>query len=252
MGWFKDNIWKYFGEYYDKYDSYKDINGKGLLQRFNEIIGEDIDNNILPYLDNLYENTLLGDSILEKFLGDLEATIGIYLRFSDLGSLRKNYLKIAFLMYKIKGTKRGYEVLLRWLGFDTVEINEFWEVGGFDSPLNLDDPLRRFDSGGRCSGCSDYEIVLTGTLVLTEQLARYINNIVLFNEPINARLRRILYNGDDITNLFYFDEQNADLFFYNFSALNVDVSRDNNGNLIITGENEDDWEIDYPDAIFNP
>jgi hypothetical protein len=245
-------IWQYFGDYFHKNDSYKDAEGKGLLQRYNELIEEDIQSNIYPMMNSLLDNLLLASTMLDRFVGDLEYTVGLQLRFSDLISLRKNILKYIFYFYKIKGTRRGYEVLLRWLGFESVVITEFWANGGLDSSVDLDDINRRFDSGGKCSGCSEYEIALTGSVAISPDLLRYIHNIVKFNEPINARLRRITYNGNDMSSLFYFILKNADLIFYDDSTdYDFEVTRDDNGNLIITGIDSNKWGTAYPDAIFN-
>jgi hypothetical protein len=245
------NLWQYFPYFVRKNDSYKDTDGKGLFQRYNEIIEEDINVNIYPIMSSIIDNLLIASTMLDRFVADLESTVGVHLRFSDLISLRKNILKYIFYFYKIKGTKRGYEVLLRWLGFDTVEITEFYETGGLDSPNDFDDSIRRFDSGGKCNGCSEYQITLTGSLPITADLIRFVTNIVKFNEPINARLRKIIYNGREMDNLFYFTLQNGNLLFFDDSNYDFELSVDANGNLIVTGIDSLQWGVNYPNAIFN-
>lgn len=46
-------FFKHFPYYYKENDTYKDSNGKGLLERFLEIFCNEVDEEVSPYLDNL-------------------------------------------------------------------------------------------------------------------------------------------------------------------------------------------------------
>jgi hypothetical protein len=238
MGYWGENIWSLFGTAYSILDKQGvvDINGKGEFERYNEIIGEDIDDNIEPLLDLLIENTLLADTMYSKFVALFETTIGMTMRLTNGENLRRKVLKIAFQLYKIRGTKLGYEVPLRMLGFNSVEIVESWVISSLDSPITLDDPVRRLDSGGRCQSCSGYELRLTGNIELTEEIMRAVGEVIEFNEPINARLTALTYNtADAISNLIRFRIINTYLFYENLSLYDVDFVIDNNGDLVAEG-----------------
>jgi hypothetical protein len=246
MGYWGDNIWSWFGTAYNILDKQGEVdeNGKGEFERYNEIVGEDIDDNIEPLLDFMIENTLLADTMYSKFISLLETTIGMTMRLTNGENLRRKVLKIAFQLYKIRGTKLGYEVPLRMLGFDSVEIVESWVVSSLDSPLTLDDPVRRLDSGGRCQSCSGYELHLTGSIELTAEIMRAVGEVIEFNEPINARLTALTYNEEDaISNLIRFRIVNTYLYYENLSLYDVDFVIDNQGNLIAEGADANRFEI---------
>ncbi len=237
MMW-KERIWKYFGAAFHILDKQGvvDNEGKGELQRFNEIIGEDIDDMIEPLIDGLINNTLIPDTMYDRFISLFEITIGMTMRLTNGIELRRKVLKFAFHLYKIRGTKRGYEVPLRMLGFDSVEIVESWVVSSLDSPLTLDDPIRRLDSGGRCQGCSGYELRLTGTFELTAEIMRAVGEVIEFNEPINARLTGLFYNGEDaLSSLIRFRIFETNLYYENLSLYDVEFVINNEGELIAQG-----------------
>jgi len=58
------------------------------------------------------------------------------------------------------------------------------------------DPVRLFDQ--RCKSCSDYDVVLSGSITITANVLIWIVNAIKYNEPINAKLRFVTYNGATI------------------------------------------------------
>src|SRR6478736_1028349 len=78
MSYFKDWFFNKLPNYYHINDSYKDANDKGLLQRYLENIGEDIDDNILPFIDNLLDiiDPTKQANTGYKFLNTLAYTVG--------------------------------------------------------------------------------------------------------------------------------------------------------------------------------
>ncbi|WP_291726153.1 phage tail protein [Bernardetia sp.] len=247
MGYWADNIINYFGDAIKEIDrqGVVDADGKGEFERYNEIIGEDIDDNIEPLLDNLIENTMLADTMYSRFVPLLEKTIGITMRLTNSEDLRRKVLKFAFRLYQIRGTTLGYEVPLRMLGFESVEIVESWVVSSFDSPLTLDDAVRRLDSGGRCQSCSPYELYLTGSLELTAEIMRAVGEVIEFNEPINARLTALKYNGEDaLASLIRFRIYNGDLLYENLSLYDVDFVLNENKELVAQGPDAHRFRIE--------
>lgn len=250
----KKRVWLFFGKTYNSIDKEGavDSDGKGILQRFNEIIGEDIDENIEPMIANLVDNTLIADTMLERFIGTLENTLGLNMVLLFNNAMRKRVLKIAFHLYKIRGTSLGYEVLFRLLGFGPdFEIVETFPEYSWDSPVTLDDPIRRFDSGGRCAGCSGYEIHLTGSITITPEILRGIQETIRFNEPINARLLGIFYNDVNLFNeLLGFEiNESGNLIYKNFSMYDADFYIEN-GKLIVDSDYASNFSI-KPDGIIS-
>ena len=246
MGYWSENIWSWFGTAYDILDKQGvvDQEGKGEFERYNEIVGEDIDENIEPLLDALIDNTMLADTMYDRFVALFETTIGMTMRLTNGIDLRRKVLKIAFQLYKIRGTKLGYEVPLRMLGFESVDIVESWVISSLDSPLTLDDPVRRLDSGGRCQSCSGYELRLTGSMELTAEIMRAVGEVIEFNEPINARLTALLYNKEDaLSSLIRFRIFNTNLYYENLSLYDVEFVIDRNGNLIAQGNDANRFSI---------
>lgn len=192
-----------FPELFDPIDTYNDINkdidGKGTNERFHECLGAELDENIMPYIDNLVANTLDPATCFDRYILYLESMMGynkdlntLYIS-SDAG-IRRSILQKILRLYQIKGTKRALTILFSWIGM-SVAITEIPNNFGFDSPRTFDDPVRRFDM--RCSGCSDYNIDLTGPS-LTDELLAAITSILTFNNPINAHIGIVTLNGTPI------------------------------------------------------
>jgi len=214
---FKDKIFPLFGEYKGVEDSFKDAQGKGVFENFNLVLGEDLDaliDKVDRYIENLFFYKTIQDDKIVFFLEHNGCYLDTTLYSNDqLRSLMR------FLPFwnNTRGTKLSYEVGLRWLGFDSVTIVEDFNIYTFDSPLTFDSPIRpTFDSSRKCKSCTNYEIHLTGTIPLTPQLFRQIKDVIRYVEPITAKLRKITYNGFDITNgqfLFFTINEFGNLIF---------------------------------------
>lgn len=188
----KDIIFDFFGLRDRVEDINKDVNNKGLHQRFIELLAGDFDDNELQLINLLVENTSNPFICFERFIPDREGTFGIPVMAPDLYTRRK-IIALIKEVNRRKGTKWGYILLFRMLGFYDAVINEIFPVYGFDSPTTFDDPERVFDL--RCHGCSKYSIDLFGGMVITEAVIQSVNAVILYNEPINADLIEINYNG---------------------------------------------------------
>lgn len=193
----KDIIFDLFGLTAKKDDLYKDSSNKGLNQRFNELIADDLDDNELDLINNLIENLVDPFTLDESYLIYEEEKIGLELPiYTDIDFKRK-IIPLMYQLYNIKGTLTAYVQFFKMLGFDTVTIIEGTSSNGFDHPtLTFDSEDRKFDSRGALSGF--YDIELTGTASITESLIQIIYNVIELNEPIWATLRSITYNGEDI------------------------------------------------------
>jgi len=193
----KNIIFNLFGLAAKVDDDFKDVDGKGLSQRFNELLAEDLDENELNLINYFIENLVDPFTLEEKYLIYEEYKIGLELSIYTDNYFRRKIIPLMYSLYNIKGTTTAYVQFFRMLGFDTVEINEFSNTTGFDDPtLTFDSIDRKFDSRGALTGY--YDIILTGTQSLTDSLKQLIYNVIELNEPIWATLNSIKYNGDDI------------------------------------------------------
>lgn len=112
----KNTIFSLFG-YNDKVvDSYKNVSGKGIYERYLEALGEEYDTYTLTAIDNLLENTIIPNKMLLKFLPYQEDNLGIPYFTSD-EFIRRKILKYIFKVNQCKGTKVSYEMLFRLFGF---------------------------------------------------------------------------------------------------------------------------------------
>jgi hypothetical protein len=198
---FEEGIFNRFYTVFDKrVDNNKDVNGKGTLERFNETIGKDLDENIVPLIENLLEYIYEHETAYDRYVPYMESMFGFKrgnwnLYFTNDLTVRRKVLKYIQPWHNLRGTERLYHILFGMLGLTLVLVEN--PAGyGFDSPVTFDDTERRFDS--TCPTCSSYTMALTGTVPMTPELLRALESIVEFNEPINAQLISLTYNGNPI------------------------------------------------------
>lgn len=228
------------------------MDGKGTFQRYNETFAEYLDDNFIPFINEFVENTINPDKIPSQFIPLRERHLGLDQPFLEDISFRRKVLKILPQLYKRRGTKTNFVVLLRMIGFDTVEVVEEWITYSLDSPVNLDDPIRRFDTGGRCAACSQYTINLTGSIVISPAILQAIGRVVDFNEPINARLIGVNYNDDSISSQIWgFSLIDGDLIYTNYTENDAIFDIDSNGDLIVNATYSDNFSIINGEVIFN-
>ena len=193
-----------FERFFSRLDSLTDANvnveGKGTLQRFVESLAQDFDENIKPLLDDSQANLIDPRTMLEKYLILKETELGNDVLF--IGNSTTNRRKIIEGWHRyvsIKGTKQAYDLMFAMAGL-TATVSEIFSISGFDSGLGFDSNVRPTFDSGRCSPCSFYTVDITGD-TLTDEILNTIYNIIAFNEPINAVLGRLVYNGTDIINI---------------------------------------------------
>lgn len=218
MGWFQDNIFRLFGNYDKASDVNKDITGKGTYERYNECIGVDIDDEIYPLIQNLYDNVKNPLTAFERFVPFIESGLGFNRDNNTLYVSSSLEWRRKIAQYKLRfDTRRGtipsYVHMYALLGLDAI-IQETYGQFGFDSLITFDHPVRVFDQ--KCAPCSTYSILLTGEPELTPELHEAILSIIRYNEPINARLSSVSYNGEDLTPVEtsgdYNDDYNNDFY----------------------------------------
>jgi hypothetical protein len=225
-------------------DPNKDGNGKGTLQRYHEAIAEDYDVEISPLIDNMVANNIDPDTVLSKFIIYLESLL-LPVNLGNDESMRRRVLKYTTHFNRIKGTRSGYEIMFSMLGFSTTLV-EVWDTYTWDSATkDLDDDPRIFDSN--CRGCSPYTILLDtlDPLVVTPELLIIINNVIDYNEPINAELTDIIINGVSFASEIISIEvlTNGDLTYNNQDSPGTILTLNQNGCIFVNGDHKTRYTI---------
>ena len=206
----REKIFNLFGSYEKSVDINKDANDKGTYERFVEVCGKQIDELCTPLVEDLVANNIDPLTAYLKYYIYLEYTRGIGLNLYDTQEWRKRVLKYIHRWYEIRSTKRCYTLMFKMIGLDVV-ITEYFGTYGFDSPMTFDDDLRVFDL--KCSPCSSYDLTLTGTVPPSAELDNAINEIIIFNQPINGKLTNWTYNGVVGSILGSYDDSFNDDFY---------------------------------------
>ncbi|RUP38231.1 MAG: hypothetical protein EKK63_12690 [Acinetobacter sp.] len=249
----KNIIWEWFGLRDTVDDQFKDVNGKGINQRFNELLAEDFDDHSTHKINNIVEYTQSPMEIMSRFVVYREKTFGLCLISSD-EYVRRKFIQYASKINNLRGTKWGYILLYRFMGFDSIVVNELASVSGFDSPTTFDDVERVFDR--RCQNCTKYSIDLTGAMPMSVELLNFIMNVVEYNEPINAKLKDITYNGTSIVSgahITMFIDANGNLIYNNPFDASFSAWIDGNGDLHFNSDNASAYSLDVSgDLIYTP
>ena len=183
---------RFFPTYWKRTDVNKDAQGKGTMERYVEVMGNELDEMVTPAIDNMLDSLHGASTISERFMGIAEDTIGNQLFITNLIALRRKVNQFIIKYQQTRGSLLSYTALFRLLGF-SVNI-EVISIGGFDSGESFD--IGTFDTDSGC--CTVYNVRLISSLTYTPDIRRAIESIVEFNEPINATLNKIFINGVDI------------------------------------------------------
>jgi phage tail-like protein len=197
---FKNFIFNKLPTYFRRNDSYKDSNDRGLLERYLEIFGDELDQEIIPEIENVLD--ILDAQIAStRFLTHLSDTLGNPPDINIIEPQYRNILSFIVDFYKIKGTKQGYEFFFGLFGYSLV-ITElpyheaFYDNGEFyDTPNALGD----YTYDNQCPTCSCYTIQFINKKDINGNIAPItptdIANLyasIDFCEPINAVLCSLL------------------------------------------------------------
>lgn len=177
------------------YDPNKNLDpqgqNRGTVQRYQETLGDDYDTEIQSLIDSLVQNNLDPEQAMSRFLPLLEyrmRTVSI----TD----RRKALQYAIWWAMLRGTRRGYRVMLSAIGLILDDLVELDPEGGFDVQNHtLDEDKHTFDTA--CPPCSEYELHLSTMSGVTfdQDLKALLFNVIRFNEPINAVLAFVMVDG---------------------------------------------------------
>lgn len=192
----KTRFFEYFGKDAKVRDTFKDVNGKGISERYHEALGEGYDDDVSDLMDNFIDRTMVPKQMASQLIPLMEWMLGSPVVVTDAVAMRRRIIQFSQQIYNIKSTALSYEILLRMLGFATVTIQEFVITSGFDSDFTFDEESRVFD--GSDKNCTEYTVSLTGVIIITDAVNAAVFRIIEFLEPVNADLREVLYNGAPI------------------------------------------------------
>jgi phage tail-like protein len=236
---------RFFTAKQQREDTYKDVSGQGLLERFVNSNFEELDSYTVPRIENLIANVLDPTTCLAKYIPHLESWLGITVfPAEDNLYIRRKVIRWSRRYYDYKGTKKGLNALFKVINC-TVVVSEVWSIYSFDSPVTFDDPDRRFDMG-RCSACSFYSLSIAQNFVnLTPAFLRGCYSIILFNHPIGAKLSEATVGGipiqDEMLNIFVLGGGNpatilgTDGFYVFLPTGTIIPSRQKQANLKVVG-----------------
>jgi len=250
MDWFKNNVFrKYYNKYHQDVDSYKNPDGKGILQRFEEGKYAYWDVETIPLIENFAEKTIFPETMEEGLLTYAEESLGADL-FSGAPFKRRLALKYFLRLCRLRCTPLGFETLIRLTDFGemvfyTVDVHTF-----FDNPLPF----------AGVNAWYEYEIQITGNmLTLLPEQARKLSNASRWNQPINCKLKEtgIVYNGSympvEFVEFFYDNTppypfakvgRSPDLFIEQREGVTVAGEFNQQGNLLLTGDFVENYELD--------
>lgn len=189
---FKDWFFRQFPDYHQVEDSYKDVKGEGLLQRYLRTYGVELDEQFMPYIDNFID---LIDTQLtpNKYLPLLAYILGSPPSPDGDPVLYRKILAYIVSIYKVKGTKRSFELFFNLMG---LRINLLEDTPKkkitYDSGAIYDKAIPEiYDS--ECDFCSGYYITYASTSsnpntfgTVSSTLLSNAERVVYFLQPINA------------------------------------------------------------------
>lgn len=249
----KEYVRRSLPDYLIESDSYKDIGGKGFVERYLEIFGDELDLEYVTKIENLVKQK--DPKLADATMLDLLASAN-----GDLPNLSKdtahyrNIISFISAIWRIKGTIKSYQSGFYMLElYNTVITEEVpVEVMYDDDAIEYDEePEWEYDTD--CPTCSGYSISTEGGGPLTISLYRKMLAVVTLLQPINAILRSITYNGVLIETIFIGVEVDGDgnLVYDNAADPELILSLSPTGDLIIDGPNASRYFLnDDGDLIF--
>lgn len=179
-------IWSLFSDYIKENDVNQDLDpangGRGFLQRYNEMQGQELDENLLPKIDNLTAYTHDPSAIVDTLVPIREQSLGLRDTLYDDIVLRKKLLQYLKKCSRNKGTLQNYIFLLGQLGFDVFITENYangrWDDGYWDTG--------KWDSYANINGTFDLTLAKRFSFVTTPAMEAQIARIIEWNKPIHA------------------------------------------------------------------
>ena len=189
-----DFLFKLLPYYFKNNDTYKDQFGRGFLEKYMDLFGDELDMNVIPYVECIM-NINDPNITQEKFIDTISESLGSPQRVYLNEIKFRNLLKYIIPMYKIKGKLAYLENLFYLIGLEIV-ITKIPQDGTFNY-YDLDNS--KYDSGGRydllrCLPCFYYDAEINpnsnGVLIDigNAEVLEKLRAIIEYNHPINSKL----------------------------------------------------------------
>lgn len=198
---FQNWIFNQLPTYFKKFDTYKDLNGRGLLERFLEALGLELDQELIPPLENYLDITDTSTAPSEHIV-HISYTLGRPPNFFTSEAEYRKFLSFILSLYKIKGTLKSYQALLAYFNYQVNLITEFPPCVTYDTEFTYDEDGTAYDTC--CEPCVKYKLILSqpGAPCLpspgfTWDLTNFeapgvLGAILCLVEPINAKLEEVI------------------------------------------------------------
>lgn len=182
--------------YYREHDTYKDGDDRGILERFLNVLGIEIQEEFVDKLE-VFINELDPTTSADKYLDLLAFTVGSPTNILDTPEGLRERIISAISLYKVKGTAKSYKLLFNLLGYN-VEIEELVPQNTlYDTELEYDDGGHLYDATLCTIGCIQYNLYysdgVTEGPMSSELKSAVIATIKKDLEPLTAKLNQFEY-----------------------------------------------------------
>lgn len=196
---FKNWIFNQLPKYHQINDSYKDINQDGLLKRFLQVPGLELDENIIPFIDNFLS---LIDFVNcdEKYLPLIGSILGYPPSLDGTSETYRKLLAYVVAIYKIKGTLQSFQILFNLLGLSVIIVEDTPGNGIHYDQTNVkydNTPMQQYDTS--CDNCSGYSLTYSiidvqryPLGIIPQNVLDGLETIICFLNPINAIRKSIM------------------------------------------------------------
>ena len=252
IGW----IFNQFPYRYKDEDTNKDINGQGTFERylknFEEELDEEMYPNIRDFMD-LFDVT----KVDAKYLPYISYYLGEPPSANNDIAIYRKILAHAVEIYKIKGTKKSFQLLFNLYGLDMDLVEE---VPRRKYTYDLPPSVLTYDMGitydTTCQSCSCYWIAYrpigeapnqNPDISVPQEIIDLINRIICWIQPINAKLCGIYRRWvlEDTLALTLQDDANIDITdALRYVNLDAPIAGTVDEAAIIAAYNGGNWDAD--------
>lgn len=123
---FENWLFSNLPDYFKLRDSYKDENGQGLFERFIAVLGKEFDDYVIPkaqYFLSIHDSLTTDDMYIAYIAWALGNPPDTFTHYPGHEDDYRQVLKYIVEINKVKGTKKGFDMLFNLLGV-TVNITE--------------------------------------------------------------------------------------------------------------------------------
>ena len=189
---FKDWFFRQYPDDTQNNDVNKNELGEGTWQRYLRIYGLELDEEFVPYITNFLDIVDIQKTD-DKYLPAISSILGSPPGFNNDNAIYRKILAYAIAIYKVKGTKRAYEIFLNLLGIDAtiIEVTPRKKVT-YDMPgITYDAQPTNWTYDSFCENCSGFYLALTNAnnVPVDQATKDKLNNILCFLQPINASFK---------------------------------------------------------------